>query len=172
MNRAKASLLAGTAAAALLLGGCSGTGGGPAPVGQGTGAANSAIPSNEPLPSEITTQAPDGGAAVRLGETEEAITKVGCTSINDDWTMSGSNEGGAKVALITNPERTTVVSASVVLADGKVARYDGTAGRAEIAWDGENFTVTGQGTYMDLAAAEQDPEALQTFVIKAACPAQ
>ena len=49
---------------------------------------------------------------------------------------------------------------------------DGTAGRAEIAWDGENFTVTGQGTYMDLAAAEQDPEALQTFVIKAACPAQ
>ncbi|AQP45283.1 lipoprotein LpqH [Tessaracoccus flavus] len=170
MNRVKVVLLAGAASVALLASACSGDGGAPAPVGQGTAAANSAVPTNEPLPSEIGTEAPEGGAAVRLGDIEEAITKVGCTSMNDDWTMSGSNEGGAKVALITSADRQTVVSASVVLADGKLVDYKGETGRADIAWDGESFTVTGQGTFMDLAAAEQDPEALETFVIKGACP--
>ena len=104
MNRVKATLVLAPATLALLLSACSGAGGAPDPVGQGTGAANSALPTAQAA-TDISTEAPQGGAAVRLGDTEEAITQVGCTSMNDDWTMSGSNDGGAKVSVITNAER-------------------------------------------------------------------
>ncbi|GAA4889723.1 hypothetical protein GCM10025789_02700 [Tessaracoccus lubricantis] len=173
MNRVKASLLAGPAVVAMLLSGCTGgAGGAPSPVGQGTGQANAQGP-GEAVPTEITTQAPQGGAAVRLGDTEEAITKVGCTQVNDNWSMSGSNEGGAKVAVTTTGDKQTVISASVVFDDGKLVDMDTTReqGSATITWDGDWFTVAGSGPYFDLMdpdVAGQDPI---NFVVKASCPA-
>ena len=172
MNRVKATLLAGATVAALLTGACSENAGSPDPAPGGTAQPNSntAVDSG-PIPTEITTQAPEGGAAVRMGDTEEAITKVGCTAINDDWTMSGSNEGGAKVALITTPDRQRVITASVVFADGKLVDYRGDAGHADISWDGDAFTVTGEGSYVDLISDEGPTDSLMSFVIKATCPA-
>lgn len=174
MNRVKASLLAGPAALAMLLAGCTGAeGGAPEPVGQGTGEANSNVPAGEPVPTEITTQAPEGGAAVRLGDTEEAITKVGCTDVNENWSMSGSNEGGAKVAVTTTADKQTVVSASVVFDDGKLVDMDTTRelGSATITWDGEWFTVAGTGPYFDLMDPEVDGSDPINFVVRASCPA-
>nr|WP_255433454.1 lipoprotein LpqH [Tessaracoccus sp. MC1865] len=174
MNRVKASLLAGPAVLALLLSGCTGgAGGAPSPVGQGTGEANADVPAGQALPTEITTAAPQGGAAVRLGDTEEAITKVGCTQVNDNWSMSGSNEGGAKVAVTTTGDKQTVVSASVVFDDGKLVDMDTARdlGSATITWDGDWFTVVGSGPFYDLmdpAVTGQDPV---NFVVKASCPA-
>lgn len=175
MNRVKVSVLAAASAAALLLGACSGDPGSPQPAPGGTGAANASNSSDPglqaPAPTEITTEAPEGGAAVRMGDQEEAITKVGCTPINNDWTMSGSNDGGAKVALITTPDRQTVTTANVVFADGKLVDYRGDAGHAEITWDGDTFTVVGEGAYMDLGAGGEPTGEMMSFVIKATCPA-
>ncbi|NHB84462.1 hypothetical protein G7085_07205 [Tessaracoccus sp. HDW20] len=91
-------------------------------MGQGTAAGNSAVPQLGPAtaPTEVSVEAPAGGAAVRLGDTEEAITQVGCTEINDTFAVSGSNEGGAKAAVTTSQDRQRVLAASVVLADGKL----------------------------------------------------
>lgn len=174
MNRAKVSVLAAASAAALLLGACSGDPGAHQPAPGGTGAANTSDTSGPgpQAPAEITTQAPEGGAAVRMGDQEEAITQVGCTPINNDWTMSGSNDGGAKVALITTPDRQTVTTANVVFADGRLVDYRGDAGHAEITWDGDTFTVVGEGAYMDLAAGGEPTGEMMSFVIKATCPQQ
>lgn len=171
MNRAKATLLAVPAVLALTLAGCSGVGGAPAPVGQGTGAANSAQPQVAVVPTEISTPAPEGGAAVRLGDTEEAITTVGCTEINDTWTVSGSNEGGAKAAVTTPQDRQSVSQASVVLADGKIVDMKAGQGSATIVWEGETFTVSGTGAYLDLQSGSTDASGEIGFMITGTCAA-
>ncbi len=172
MKTMKTSLLVGTAALALTLTACAGTGGSPDPVGQGTGAANSAGPNNEPAtaPTEITVEAPTGGAAVRLGDTEEAIDTVGCTEINGTWAVSGSNEGGAKAAVTTSGDRQTVVTASVVLADGKLVDVKEGQGTATITWNGETFTVTGTGPYLDLMSGETASTQEIGFMLTGSCP--
>lgn len=172
MNRIKTSLLVGAGVFALTLSACSGAGGAPDPVGQGTGAANSAGTNNEPAtaPTEVTVEAPAGGAAVRLGDTEEAIDTVGCTEINDSWAVSGSNEGGAKAAVTTSQDRQSVVTASVVLADGKLVDVKDGQGSATITWEGENFTVVGTGPYLDLMAGETASTQEIGFMLKGSCP--
>lgn len=172
----KFSLLAGAAVAALLLSGCAGAqGGAPEPVGEVTGAGvvSQEAPAAEPAATEVATEAPEGGAAVRLGDIEQAIERVGCTSVNDNWSMSGSVDDGAKVAVMTTGDRQTVISASVVLADGKLVQMDSELGQGEatITWDGDWFTVVGSGPYFDLMDAEVTGDEEQSFVVKASCPA-
>lgn len=171
MNRVKATLLVGPAVLAMTLAGCSGSGGAPEPVGQGTGAANSAQPQQATTPTEIATTAPEGGAAVRLGDTEEAITTVGCLEINDTWTVSGSNEDGAKTAVTTTLDRQSVTSASVVFGDGKMVSVQGGQGSATIAWEGEKFTVSGTGPFTDLMAGDTEPSGEVGFMITGTCAA-
>lgn len=171
MNRVKATLLVGPAVLALALSGCSGAGGAPDPVGQGTGAANTSQPQAAAPPTEVSTPAPEGGAAVRLGDTEEAITTVGCTEINDTWTVSGSNEGGAKAAVTTSQDRQTVIDASVVLADGKIGTMKEGEGSATIAWEGETFTVSGTGTFLDLGSGKTESSEQIGFLITGTCAA-
>jgi len=173
MNRVKTTLLVLPAGLAMLLTGCSGVGGGPEPVGQGTGAANSAVPQLGPAtaPTEVSVDAPSGGAAVRLGDTEEAITQVGCTEINGTFAVSGSNEGGAKTAVTTSEDRQTVLAASVVLADGKLVDMKEGAGSATITWEGDSFTVSGTGPYIDLMQGDDSAGQEIGFMVKGSCAA-
>lgn len=142
----------------------------PAP-GQGTGGVNASQPVNEPSTGVVETAAPEGGAAARIGDVEETVNKVACTVLNGQWTMSGGDDEGAKVAVTATEDRATVQSASVVLSDGTVASMAGDSGSAAISWDGETFTLTGLGTVIDLNnPAEPDDEAAEgEFVITATC---
>jgi len=170
----KAALLAGTTVTAILLAGCAGAAGGaPEPTGQGTGGPSANAPAAEPAASEVATEAPEGGAAVRLGDTEEAIEKVGCTDVNENWSMSGSVDDGAKVAVMTTGDKQTVISVSVVFADGKLVQMDADSGdgEASITWDGDWFTVVGSGPYYDLMDPEVTGDEARDFVVKASCPA-
>lgn len=174
MNRLNATALVLPAAAALLLAGCSGVGGAPDPVGKGTGPANTAAPGGgEPAtaPSEVTIEAPSGGAAVRMGDTEEPIDKVGCIEINDTFAISGSNEGGAKTAVTTSSDRQTVISAQVVFADGKLVDMKEGAGSATISWEGDNFVVSGTGPYLDFNTESQESTQDVGFMVKGSCQA-
>lgn len=142
--------------------------------GQGTGGPNASQPVTEPSVGDIGTTAPEGGAAARIGDREETVGKVSCTVLNGQWTASGSDEGGAKVAVTGSEDRGTVHSASVVLNDGTVASMGGGSGSATISWDGETFTVTGSGPVLDLndLDSEDVAEPGETdFVITATCQA-
>lgn len=168
----KAALLAGTAITAMLLVGCAGAAGGaPEPIGQATAGPEAETPATaEPEATAVSAEAPEGGAAVRLGDAEEAIDRVGCTQVNDNWSMSGSVEDGAKVAVMTTGDKQSVVSVSVVFADGKLVQMDGSGGEAEITWDGEWFTVVGSGPYFDLMDPEVAGDDSIGFVVTASCP--
>ena len=141
--------------------------------GEGTGAPNASQPVVEPGgAATIETSAPEGGAAARIGETEETIVKVACTVLNGQWTMSGGDDEGAKVAVTASEDRSTVASASVVLTDGTVATMMAGAGEATIVWDEETFTVAGRGSVMNLnddAVEDGDQQAEADFAITATC---
>lgn len=168
MNTWKSTTLTAVAVLTLLsASACSDTGANiPAP-GEGTGAPNASQPVSETSVGTVEAPAPEGGAAARIGDQEETISKVACTVMNEQWTMSGGDDEGAKVAVTGSQDRSTVFSASVVLSDGTVASMGGDAGSASIAWDGETFTVTGTGPVMDLNEPEEGAEA--DFVITATC---
>lgn len=164
----KAPVLAALAAV-LLLAGCTGAeGGAPEPAAPGSSHATPGAQSAQP--AEIGTEAPAGGAAVRLGDYEEAIGSVGCTNVNENWSMSGSVDDGAKVAVLTNAARDQVLSASVVLADGKLVQMEGGNGEAAITWDGGWFTVEGSGPYYDLMDPEVAGQDSIGFMVRANCP--
>lgn len=139
--------------------------------GEGTGAPNASQPISESSVGSVETSAPEGGAAARIGDVEETVGKVACTVMNGQWTVSGGADEGAKVAVTGSEDRSTVLSASVVLSEGKVASTGGDSGSATISWDGETFTVTGSGPVMDLNNPDEtDGEAAEEdFVITATC---
>lgn len=141
--------------------------------GEGTGSANASQPQAEPEqpaePGKVETPAPEGGAAARVGDTEITIDKVACTVINGKWSMSGSDaEADDKVAVTGPEDRSSVETASVVLADGTVVQVSPGSGSASIVWDGETFTVTGSGPMMNLNDPEASGEDAE-FVITATC---
>ncbi len=136
--------------------------------GQGTGRANASQPVVETSVGVVETTAPAGGAAARIGDTEETVNTIACTVLNGQWTMSGGDDEGAKVAVTATEDRATVQSASVVLSDGTVASMSGDSGSATIAWEGETFTLTGMGTVLDLNNPDE-PEEQNEFVITATC---
>lgn len=148
----------------------------PAP-GQGTGGVNASQPGNastpvgEPSVGVVQTTAPAGGAVARIGDVEEIVNRVACTVLNGQWTMSGGDDEGAKVAVNATEDRVTVQSASVVLSNGTVASISGDTGSATIAWEGETFTITGNGPVMDLNNPADPGDELpeSEFVIKATC---
>lgn len=170
INRFKSLALTGMAVAAMF--GISACSGGdvvaPGP-GQGTGSANAEQPAPPaPEPGTIEAEAPEGGAAARIGSDESTISHVACTVINGVWSMSGGDDDGTKVAVTGPEDRGSVDTASIVMPDGTVVQVTPGKGSADIAWDGEEFTVTGVGQVLDL----NDPEAEHDdsdFVIQAAC---
>lgn len=171
MHIRKTTTLSALAIVALLgASGCSDPGANVPEPGQGTGGVNASQPVNEPNTGVVETTAPEGGAAARIGDAEETVTKVACTVLNGQWTMSGGDEEGAKVAVTATEDRATVQSASVVLSDGTVASMSGDKGNATIAWDGETFTLTGMGEVIDLNDPAEDGETAEgEFVITATC---
>ncbi len=172
MNISKSTTFSALAVIALLgMSACNDPGANVPEPGQGTGGVNASQPVNEASVGVVETTAPEGGAAARIGDAEETVNKVACTVLNGQWTMSGGDEEGAKVAVTATEDRATVQSASVVLSDGTVASMSGDSGSATIAWDGETFTLTGTGEVIDLNnPAEPDDEATEgEFVITATC---
>lgn len=142
--------------------------------GQGTGGANASQPAvetgaTEGEVGEIEEPAPEGGAAARIGDKEETVSQVACTVLNGQWTMSGGDDEGAKVAVTATEDRATVQSASVVLSDGTVASMTGDTGSASIVFDAETFTVTGRGPVLDLNNPSEDAATEGDFVITATC---
>ncbi|MEO7589483.1 MAG: lipoprotein LpqH [Arachnia sp.] len=138
--------------------------------GEGTGAPNASQPVGQASVGTIETPAPEGGAAARIGKVEETIGTVACTVLNGQWTMSGGDDNGAKVAVTASEDRAEVASASVVLSDGTVATMMTGAGQATIAWDAETFTVTGRGPVMNLNEPPADGDQPEDdFVITATC---
>lgn len=171
MNTWKSASLSAIAVVALFgMSACTDPGAEVPGAGQGTGGANASQPVSEPSVGEVETAAPEGGAAARIGDVEETVGKVACTVLNGQWTMSGGDDEGAKVAVTATEDRATVQSASVVLSDGMVASMTGESGSATITWDGETFTLTGMGTVMDLNDPPATDEAAEgEFVITATC---
>lgn len=173
MNTWTTSTLSALAVIALLgVSACSDPGSDVPNAGQGTGGANASQPVNETVGAEvgeIEEPAPEGGAAARIGDTEETVSQVACTVLNGQWTMSGGDDEGAKVAVTATEDRATVQSASVVLSDGTVASMTGDTGSASIVFDGETFTVTGKGPVLDLNNPSEDAAAEGDFVITATC---
>ncbi|RMB62083.1 lipoprotein LpqH [Tessaracoccus antarcticus] len=175
MNRLVTSTISAVAVVALAgLSACVDPGSNVPQPGQGTGAPNASQPVNEASVGTVETAAPEGGAAARIGDAEETISAVACTVLNGQWTVSGGDDEGAKVAVTASEDRATVASASVVLSDGTVATMTADAGGATIAWAGETFTVSGRGPVMNLNddpgdGGEQQDEA--DFVITATCQA-
>lgn len=176
MHNAKTSVLSAVAIIALLgMSACTDPGANVPEPGQGTDDTNASQPVEEPNVGTVEAAAPEGGAAARIGDDEETVGKVSCTVLNGQWTMSGGEDEGAKVAVTATEDRATVQSASVVLSTGTVASMTGESGTATINWDGETFTVTGRGAVMDLNNpeepssddAEEPGEA--DFVITATC---
>lgn len=172
MNMCKSTTLSALATVALLgTSACSDPGANVPEPGQGTGGVNASQPVGKPSTLFVETAAPKGGAAARIGDVEETVSKVACTVLNGQWTMSGGDDEGAKVAVAATEDRATVQSASVVLSDGTVASMSGDSGNGTISWDGETFTLTGTGTVIDLNnPAEPDDAAPEgEFVITATC---
>lgn len=168
MKNWKSTTLSSFAIVALLgMSACSDPGANIPQPGEGTGAPNASQPVDEPSVGTVETDAPEGGAAARIGDQEETVGKVACTVMNEQWTMSGGDDEGAKVAVTGSEDRATVFSASVVLSDGTVASMGAESGSAAITWDGESFTVTGSGPVMDLNDPQEGAEA--DFVITATC---
>lgn len=176
MNKLKSIALSGVGVVAVLaLSACTDTGVDVPEPGQGTGSANASQPQAEPQPEgeqsvgTVETEAPEGGAAARVGETEITIERVACTVINGIWSMSGSDaEADDKVAVTGPEDRSAVETASVVLADGTVVQVMPGTGSASIAWEGETFTVTGRGALLNLNEPDASGEE-EDFVITAAC---
>lgn len=170
MHHLKSVALTGIAVAALALSACTNTGISPQPSpGQGTGSANASQPQAEqPTVGTVSTPAPEGGAAARVGEDETVITKVACAVVSGRWTMSGSDDAGAKVAVTGSEDRQSVETASVVMADGRVAQVIPGKGSATISWSGETFTVTAKGELINLNSPD-GPPAETDFVITATC---
>lgn len=172
MNTWKSTAFSALAIIALLgMSACSDPGANVPEPGQGTGGVNASQPVEEPSVGVVETTAPEGGAAARIGDQEEIINKVACTVLNGQWTMSGGDDEGAKVAVTATEDRATVQSASVVLSDGTVASMSGDSGSATISWDGDTFTLTGMGTVIDLnnPAGPDDAAPEGEFVITATC---
>jgi len=172
MNIRKSTTLSVLAVIALLgMSACSDPGANVPEPGQGTGGVNASQPVGETSTGVVETEAPEGGAAARIGDVEETVNKVACTVLNGQWTMSGGDDEGAKLAVTATEDRATVQSASVVLSDGTVASMSGDSGSGTISWDGETFTLTGTGTVIDLNnPAEPDDEGPKgEFVITATC---
>lgn len=173
MHNAKTSALSAVAVIALLgMSACTDPGANVPEPGQGTDDTNASQPVEEPNVGTVEAEAPEGGAAARIGEEEETVNKVACTVLNGQWTMSGGEDEGAKVSVNATEDRATVQTASVVLSNGTVASMTAESGSATIDWDGETFTVTGRGALMDLnnpssEDAEEPSEA--DFVITATC---
>ncbi len=176
MHTAKTSALSAAAIIALLgMSACSDPGAEVPGAGQGTADTNASQPVDVPNVGTVEVPVPAGGAAARIGDVEETISKVACTVLNGQWTMSGGEDDGAKVGVTATEDRATVQTASVVLSNGTVASMrSGDSGSATISWDGETFTVSGTGAVMDLndpdagsESAEQPAEA--DFVITATC---
>ncbi len=176
MNTAKTSMLSAVAIVALLgMSACTDPGADVPGPGEGTADSNASQPVEEPNVGSVEAPAPEGGAAARIGDVEETVGKVACTVLNGQWTMSGGEDEGAKVAVTATEDRATVQTASVVLSNGTVASMGGENGSATIMWDGETFTVTGSGAVMDLnnPPADEGDDAEQPgeaeFVITATC---
>lgn len=174
MSKAKTSVLSAVAVIALLgMTACSDPGAEVPGPGQGTADSNASQPAEQATVGTVESTAPEGGAAARIGDVEETVGKVACTVLNGQWTMSGGEDDGAKVAVTATEDRATVQSASVVLSNGTVASMGGGAGSASIMWDGETFTVTGSGAVMDLNNPPESEDAEQPaeaeFVITATC---
>ncbi|MDO5684316.1 MAG: lipoprotein LpqH [Propionibacteriaceae bacterium] len=125
----------------------------------------------EPPPSDIGVEAPTSGAAVRLGDVESVVQRVACIDMGDSWSMSGSDDAGAKVAVILSDDKLTVRSASVVFDDGRLVDMKEGQGSATIAWQGDTFTISGLGTYMDLAKDPNSAGEQTNFVITSTCSA-
>lgn len=120
-------------------------------------------------PSEVASEAPEGGAVARVGNREEPITRIACTEIDGVWAMSGGEEDSTKVAVRTVlGDDMTVDSASVIFTDGIVAQMQPDIGDAGIERDGDSFVVTGTAQRINLHDAEEDPIEVP-FVIQAAC---
>lgn len=136
--------------------------------GPGEGTGNTPVITGEPTIADIETEAPTGGAAAKIGENETVISRVSCTVINDMWTMSGSDDQGAKVAVTGAEDRSTVDTASIVLNDGTVVQVMPGLGSATIEWEGETFTVTGRGELLNLNDPEPSGE-VSDFIITATC---
>lgn len=169
MNKLKSVALAGIGVVALLgVSACTGADVDVPGPGEGTGSANASQPVSTAEPGTIETEAPEGGAAAKVGDTETVISTVACTVINGMWSMSGSDDEGTKVAVTGPEDRSAVETASVVLVDGTVVQVMPGTGSAEISWEGETFTVSGTGELLNL----NDPEASgeeSDFVITATC---
>lgn len=159
--------------AAVLLAGCAGAAGGaPEPVDDGP-AGDNGNPSAAAPATQVSAESPEGGAAVRLGDTEETIPRLGCTQVNDNWSMSGSVDDGAKIAVMTTADKQEIISVSVVLADGKLVQMDSAKdeGQATISWDDEQFTVVGSGPFLDLSDQNVTGDENIDFVVTGSCPA-
>ena len=172
MNTWKSATLPALALATLLsMSACSDPGLNVPQPGQGTGGPATSGGATGTSTSAVETSAPQGGAAARIGDVEKTIDTVACTVHNGQWTMSGGDEEGAKVAVIATEDRATVQSASVVLSDGTLASMSvDEGGSASISWEGETFTVTGMGPVIDLNAPDADEDAQEgEFVITATC---
>lgn len=169
MKSTKSLAIAGIAALCLAMSACTNPGITPPSPGQGTGSANASQP--QPAPptvGAISTTAPEGGAAAKIGDEEFVIKTVACTVLNGMWSMSGSDDAGMKVAVTGAEDRQSVQTASIVTSDNRVVQVNPGAGSATIAWEGESFTVTGKGQLINLNtpdAAASDTD----FVIKATC---
>ena len=170
MNMWTSSTLAALATIGLLgLPACSDPGADVPSPGQGTADANASqpVPAPEKTDSgqdpETQDSAPAGGAAARIGEKKEIVKRVACTELNGQWTMSGGDEEGTKVAVPPTQDRSTVQSASVVLSDGTVASMTGTSGTASIVFEGETFTLTGTGPVLDLNDPSSDGQTEADF---------
>ncbi len=139
--------------------------------GQGTGGVNASQPVSERSTGAVETTAPAGGAAARIGDVQTTVENVACTVHNGQWTMSGGDDEGAKVAVTATEDRATVQSASVVLSDGTLASMSGDSGSATISWEGETFTLTGSGQVLNLNSPAESDEGAdeQEFVITASC---
>ena len=174
MNRILSSTISACAILALAgVSACTDPGANVPQPGEGTGGPNASQPVAQPSVGVVETPAPEGGAAARIGDVEETVGKVACTELNGQWTMSGGDDEGAKVAVTASEDRSTVVAASVVLSDGTVATVQAGAGQASIVWEDETFTVSGRGNVINLnddAAGSGEPSEAD-FVITATCPA-
>ncbi|MDO5737570.1 MAG: lipoprotein LpqH [Propionibacteriaceae bacterium] len=172
MNSLKTTTLSAVAVLALVgMSACSDPGANIPQPGEGTGGPNASQPVDQPSVGVVEEPAPEGGAAARINDVEETVGKVSCSVMNGQWTMSGGDDAGAKVAVTATEDRSTVTAASVVLSDGTVASLSGGQGSATIAWDGETFTVTGRGPFLDLndvASPSEDADEAD-FVITATC---
>lgn len=130
--------------------------------------------SAEPAETQQETVAPGEGVSVNFKDINTSVGPVSCAEYDGKWSMNGGKMEDVQVSVMTTPDRQTVISASVVTAPGPLVQMTDKVGNATITWDGDRFTVTGSGEYLDLSNTDGDAATVETgemtdFKISGAC---